>query len=82
MNNLLFTVADSVAHQDTITTAYANKWQAPALAPTSDAFFTSAELWPVVFGVCLIIWTVLLWNMYRMERRLMKLEKQQQEEAA
>jgi hypothetical protein len=50
--------------------------------PSSDAFFTSAELWPVVFGVCLIIWMVLLWNLYRMERRLMKLEKQQQEETA
>lgn len=61
--------------QDTLTAAYAEKWSEPVSAGAAEQFFTSAELLPVVFGVTLIIWSVLLVNLYRIEKRLTKLEK-------
>lgn len=61
---------------DTLTSAYSPKWNAPSAQDGLEALFTAADLWPVVFGVTLIIWAVLITNLYRIEKRLRKLESE------
>jgi hypothetical protein len=84
MINRYAAVQDSLAAaQDTLSTAYSQKWSGPTANNTLvEGFFTSAELWPVVFGVSIIIWGVLLWNLYSMERRLYRIEQKQEETAS
>lgn len=68
---------------DTLSASYGDKWQGvtttagdPTLQ-TESAFVQlmgSNDLWPVVLGVSLIIWFVLLFFVYRLERRLHHVE--------
>jgi hypothetical protein len=68
---------------DTLTASYGDKWEGvtttagdPTLE-TESAFvqmMSSNDLWPVVLGVSLIIWFVLLFFVLRLERRLQQAE--------
>jgi hypothetical protein len=68
---------------DTLTASYGDKWEGvtttagnPTLE-TESAFvqmMSSNDLWPVVLGVSLIIWFVLLFFVLRLERRLQQTE--------
>ncbi len=77
-------VQDSLAAaQDTLSSAYSQKWSGPTSGNNLvEGFFTYAELWPVVFGVSVIIWGVLLWNLYSMERKLYRIEQKQEDATA
>ncbi|MDR9388683.1 MAG: hypothetical protein RI513_06740, partial [Balneolaceae bacterium] len=68
---------------DTLSASYGDKWQgvtstaADPTLQTESAFVQlmgSNDLWPVVLGVSLIIWFVLLFFVYRLERRLHHVE--------
>lgn len=61
--------------QDTLTTAYQGKWQA---GETNDAIMKVAlesDLLSIVFIVILIIWAVLFLFMYRLDKKITHLEK-------
>ena len=68
---------------DTLTASYGDKWDGvtattgdPTLE-TESAFvqmMSSNDLWPVVLGVSLIIWFILLFFVLRLERRLQQAE--------
>ncbi len=67
---------DSVALVDTLTKAYSDKWSGAELEQT-NAFLKvmySNDLIFVVLGVTLIIWAVLLFFMFRVDRKVSALE--------
>jgi hypothetical protein len=68
---------------DTLSASYGDKWQGVTSTggdptPQTESAFVqlmgSNDLWPVVLGVSLIIWFVLLFFVYRLERRLHHVE--------
>jgi len=73
----------SMQQVDTLTASYGDKWDGvtattgdPTLE-TESAFvqmMSSNDLWPVVLGVSLIIWFILLFFVLRLERRLQQAE--------
>ncbi len=68
---------DSVAVVDTLTQAYAEKWSGAELEQT-NAFISlmySNDLIFVVLGVTLIIWSVLLFFMFRVDSKVSSLEE-------
>ncbi len=69
---------DSLSVVDTLTQAYSDKWEGESLAESSNAFITfmySNDLTYVVLGVTLIIWSVLLFFMIRVDRKVSSLEE-------
>lgn len=69
---------DSLSIVDTLTQAYSNKWEAENLVESSNAFITfmySNDLTYVVLGVTLIIWSVLLFFMIRVDKKISSLEE-------
>lgn len=72
---------DSIAVVDTLTKAYSETWSGAAGAEDAGAFIqfmSSNELIYVVLGVSLIIWGVLLYFLFRVDRKVSKLEEQVQ----
>lgn len=68
---------DSVAIVDTLTQAYSDIWSGAELEQT-NAFITfmySNDLIFVVLGVTLIIWSVLLFFLFRVDSKVTSLEK-------
>lgn len=64
---------------DTLTAAYSQSWEGVTATTGQNAtqtesgfvqMMSSNDLWPVVLGVSLIIWFVLLFFLIRLERRL------------
>lgn len=77
---------DSSQQVDTLTASYSEKWEGVTtttgepMLETEYAFvqmMSSNDLWPVVLGVSLIIWFVLLFFVLRLERRLYHAEQAQ-----
>lgn len=63
---------------DTLTQAYADRWEGTAGLEEASflmKWMTSNDLMPVVLGVSLIIWFVLLWFIVRVDKKVSKLEK-------
>lgn len=70
---------DSLAVVDTLTQAYSDNWSGATGAEDAGAFIqfmTSNELIYVVLGVSLIIWAVLLFFLFRVDKKVTKLEEQ------
>lgn len=70
---------DSLAAVDTLTQAYSDQWSGAAGADEAGAiiqFMSSNELIYVVLGVSLIIWLVLLFFLFRVDKKVTKLEDQ------
>ena len=68
---------DSVAIVDTLSQAYADKWSGAETIEQANAFITfmySNDLIYVVLGVTLIIWAVLLFFMFNVDRKVSSLE--------
>jgi hypothetical protein len=70
---------DTLAVVDTLTKAYSKTWS--GAIGTEDAgafiqFMSSHELIYVVLGVTLIIWCVLLFFLFRVDKKVSKLEEQ------
>jgi hypothetical protein len=74
---------DTALKTDTITAAYSDIWDAAGGAETAGAFvrfMSSNDLIFVVLGVSLIIWFVILYYLFRIEKKLARLERRQLEE--
>lgn len=70
---------DSLAAVDTLTQAYSDNWSGAPGAEEAGAFIqlmSSNELIYVVLGVSLIIWLVLLFFLFRVDKKVSKLEEQ------
>ena len=74
----MFQDSTKVAPLDTLSEAYSDKWM--AAANQGEGFFTSFmssnNLIFVVLGVTLIIWTVLIVYLSRIDKTISKLENQ------
>lgn len=69
---------DSVAIVDTLTQVYSQKWTGAEHIEQSNAFIHfmySNNLIFVVLGVTLIIWAVLLFFMFRVDKKVSSLEE-------
>jgi hypothetical protein len=78
-----FTETNVKVMPDTLSGAYSEKWDAAADMESAGAFvqyMSSNDLIFVVLGVSLIIWFVILFYLYRIEKKLTRLERRQQEE--
>ncbi|MCA1802099.1 MAG: hypothetical protein LC662_06540 [Rhodothermaceae bacterium] len=74
---------DFTSLADTLTSAYSGKWDAAEEVETAGAFvqfMSSNDLIFVVLGVSLIIWFVILFFLFRIEKKLALLERRQREE--
>lgn len=70
---------DSIAVVDTLTKSYSQIWSGVEQTEQTSAFIkfmSSNNLIFVVLGVTLIIWVVLLFFMFRVDRKVTKLEEQ------
>ncbi|MEX2478897.1 MAG: CcmD family protein [Gracilimonas sp.] len=70
---------DSLAVVDTLTEAYSDQWAGANGAEETGAFIqlmSSNDLIFVVLGVCLIIWLVLLFFLFRVDKKVSNLEEQ------
>lgn len=70
---------DSLAVVDTLTQSYSDQWSGTNGAEEASAFIqfmSSNELIYVVLGVSLIIWLVLLFFLFRVDRKVSELEDQ------
>lgn len=70
---------DSLAAVDTLTQAYSDQWAGANGAEEASAFvqfMSSNDLIFVVLGVSLIIWLVLLFFLFRVDKKVTKLEEQ------
>jgi uncharacterized membrane protein YgaE (UPF0421/DUF939 family) len=70
---------DSLAVVDTLTQSYSNNWSGATGAEEASAFIqfmSSNELIYVVLGVSLIIWFILLFFLFRVDKKVSKLEEQ------
>ena len=76
---LLLQVQDSTVVLDTLSQAYSDKWMASSLETESffASFMSSNNLIFVVLGVTLIIWTVLIVYLARIDKKLSMLENHQ-----
>jgi hypothetical protein len=74
----MFQDSTKVAPMDTLSVAYSDKWM--AAANQGEGFFmsfmSSNNLIFVVLGVTLIIWTVLIVYLSRVDKTISKLENQ------
>lgn len=71
-------VQDSLATVDTLTQVYSDKWEAANEVEHANAiiaFMYSNHLIYVVLGVTLIIWSVLLFFLFRVDRKVSALEE-------
>ena len=69
---------DSLATVDTLTQAYSDKWAGADEVEHANAiiaFMYSNDLIYIVLGVTLIIWCVLLFFMFRVDRKVSALEE-------
>ncbi|MDR9417452.1 CcmD family protein [Gracilimonas sp.] len=70
---------DSLAIVDTLTEAYSDQWAGAPGAEEAGVFvqfMSSNDLIYVVLGVSLIIWLVLLFFLFRVDKKVAKLEEQ------
>lgn len=70
---------DSVAIVDTLTKAYSDQWAGTASGEETNAFIqfmSSNDLIFVVLGVSLIIWLVLIFFLFRVDRKVSDLEQE------
>lgn len=70
---------DSVAVVDTLTEAYSDQWEGANGAEEAGAFIqfmSSNDLIFVVLGVSLIIWLILLFFLFRVDKKVSNLEEQ------
>ena len=70
---------DSIAAVDTLTQAYSDQWAGASGAEEASTFvqfMSSNDLIFVVLGVSLIIWLVLLFFLFRVDKKVTKLEEQ------
>lgn len=70
---------DSLAAVDTLTQTYSDQWSGASGAEEASAFIqfmSSNDLIFVVLGVSLIIWLVLLFFLFRVDKKVTKLEEQ------
>ena len=70
---------DSLAAVDTLTQAYSDTWSGATGAEEAGAliqFMSSNDLIYVVLGVSLIIWLVLIFFLFRVDKKVSKLEEQ------
>ncbi|HCD51412.1 MAG TPA: hypothetical protein DEQ34_03125 [Balneolaceae bacterium] len=69
---------DSLAVVDTLTQVYSQKWAGPEMMDQTNAFIAfmySNNLIFVVLGVTLIIWAVLLFFLFRVDKKITTLEE-------
>ena len=76
---LFFQLQDSSVVFDTLSQAYSDKWMANSLESEGlfTSFMNSNNLIFVVLGVTLIIWTVLIVHLTRIDKKLSVLENHQ-----
>lgn len=70
---------DSLGTVDTLSQAYSDQWSGTNGAEEAGAiiqFMSSNELIYVVLGVSLIIWLVLLFFLFRVDKKVSKIEEQ------
>lgn len=70
---------DTLAVVDTLTQTYSDKWSGAPGAEEANAFvqfMSSNELIYVVLGVTLIIWFVLLFFLFRLDKKVTRLEEE------
>lgn len=70
---------DSVAVVDTLTEAYSDQWSGANGTEEAGAFIqfmSSNDLIFVVLGVSLIIWLILLFFLFRVDKKVTNLEEQ------
>lgn len=70
---------DSVAVVDTLTEAYSDQWAGANGVEEAGAFIqfmSSNDLIFVVLGVSLIIWLILLFFLFRVDKKVTNLEEQ------
>ncbi len=70
---------DSVALVDTLTEAYSDQWAGAASGEETNAFIqfmSSNDLIFVVLGVSLIIWLVLIFFLFKVDRKVSELEQE------
>lgn len=70
---------DSLTVVDTLSQSYSDKWSGTSGAEEAGAFvqfMSSNDLIFVVLGVSLIIWAVLLFFLFRIDKKVSKLEDQ------
>jgi hypothetical protein len=70
---------DSVALVDTLTEAYSDQWAGVASGEETNAFIqfmSSNDLIFVVLGVSLIIWLVLIFFLFRVDKKVSDLEQE------
>ena len=75
---LLALVLQTSGTTDTLTQVYSDKWSGAEQAEHANAFLAfmySNDLIFIVLGVTLIIWFVLLFFMFRVERKVASLEE-------
>ena len=74
----MFQDSTKVAPMDTLSVAYSDKWMAAANQGEGffASFMSSNNLIFVVLGVTLIIWTVLIVYLSRVDKTISKLENQ------
>ncbi|MFU8858952.1 MAG: hypothetical protein ACNA8K_00885 [Cyclonatronaceae bacterium] len=80
---MILTKPDTYNLADTLSSAYSDKWDAADEIETAGAFvqfMSSNDLILVVLGVSLIIWFVILFYLFRIEKKLALLERKQREE--
>mgnify|MGYP001460414740 CR=1 FL=1 len=71
-------IQDSLAVVDTLTQVYSNKWVGAEQTDQTNAILTfmySNDLIYIVLGVTLIIWCVLLFFLFRVDRKVAALEE-------
>jgi hypothetical protein len=77
-----FALAIQTSAADTLTQSYSQKWDAAGQMDQAGPimqFMASNDLIFVVLGVSLIIWLVLLFTLFRLDRKVSSLEEQIQE---
>lgn len=70
---------DSLAVVDTLTQVYSDKWSGSEEAEQANAFIQfmfSNDLIFVVLGVSLIIWFTLLFFLFRLDKKVSKIEEE------
>lgn len=71
----LFFIQFILIFQDTLTKVYSEKWDGVAQSGPVMRVLESNQLIYIVLGVTLIIWSVVLFSLRKLEQRLSKLEQ-------
>lgn len=76
---------DTTAAVDTLTSSYADKWEAGSQLGEASAFIQAAASYDLIFivlAVSLIIWLVLLFFIIRVDKKVSRLEEEIEQQKA